>query len=109
MVKKVIQKGEPPVSLQCVCCSRHFPLHLMEPAKQNKWGVSQTCRNCESANQAALQDRHEQTVKAAIAKLAAKSNKAEPRTVSGEGTYKPEPWTVREGALAYRDIPSKGF
>ena len=34
---------------------------------------------------------------------------ASPRTMVGEGTYKPQPWTVREGALAYRSVPSRGI
>ena len=107
---------KPPSTMTCQMCNKDFKLFELAPNKGSKWGVSKRCKPCDSDLQAeqtrrrlarqAAQVEAEQRTKAMRANDPAW---ASPRTLVGKGIYQPQPWTVREGALAYRSVPSRGI
>ena len=107
---------KPPETIRCQMCNKDFKLFELAPSKGAKWGVSKRCKPCDSDLQAEQTRRRLEREAAQVeAEQRAKALRANdpawagPRTVIGEGTYTPQPWAVREGALAYRSIPSRGI
>ena len=111
-----MKTAKKPESMSCLRCKGVFKLHELTPNPANKWGVAQRCKPCDSAVQAEYRKTSAQREAEAARRDAEMRQSrrddprwAGPRTVIGEGTYTPQPWVVREGALAYRLVPSRGI
>ena len=102
------------MTLTCITCGKTcLPSEMV---KRSADSVRNRCKPCQAEIQhVTRQRRAEREAEAArldrerSMAMRADPAWASPRTVVGEGTYKPQPWNVRDGALAYRSVPSRGI